>query len=75
LKPEGPVTVEPPQRAEKRIVIEDPSQPFLVIGYHRPDVTDPDDVVYDVISDILAGGRSSRLEKSLVKEKKLALYT
>lgn len=74
-KPEGPVTVEPVQRAEKRIVMDDPSQPFLIIGYHRPDVTDPDDVVYDVIADILAGGRSSRLNKSLVKEKKLALYT
>ncbi len=72
-KPEGPVTVEPPQREEKRIIMDDPSQPFLIIGYHRPDVNDPDDPVYDVINDILAGGRSSRLYTSLVKEKKLAL--
>jgi predicted Zn-dependent peptidase len=73
-KPEGPITVEPPQRAEKRLIMEDPSQPFLLIGWHRPDVTDPDDPVYDVINDILSGGRSSRLYKSLVKEKKLALF-
>lgn len=74
-KPEGPVTVEPPQRAEKRIIMEDPSQPFLVIGYHRPDINDPDDTAYEVLADVLGGGRSSRLYKSLVKEKKLALYT
>ena len=74
-KPEGPVTVEPPQRAEKRIIMDDPSQPFLVIGYHRPDINDPDDTAYEVLADVLGGGRSSRLYKSLVKEKKLALYT
>ena len=73
-KPEPVVTVEPPQRAEKRITMEDPAQPFMIIAYHRPDVTSPDDSVYDAIDDILGGGRSSRLYKSLVKEKKLALY-
>jgi len=72
-KPEGPITEEPPQRAEKRIIMEDPSQPFLLIGYHRPAVTDPDDAVYDALADILGGGRFSRLYKALVKEKKLAI--
>ena len=72
-KPEPPISVDPPQRAEKRMIMEDPSQPFLVIGYHRPAVTDKDDAVYSAISDILGGGRSSRLYKSLVKEKKLAM--
>lgn len=72
-KPEPPITVDPPQRAEKRMIMEDPSQPFLVISYHRPPVTDKDDSVYSAISDILGGGRSSRLYKSLVKEKKLAM--
>lgn len=73
-KPEPPVTVEPEQRSEKRIIMEDPAQPFLVIGYHRPDINDPDDPVFDAINDILGGGRSSRLYTALVKEKKLALY-
>ena len=72
-EPEPVVTVEPPQRAEKRIIMEDPAQPFLIIGYHRPDANDPDYSVYEALSDILGGGRSSRLYKSLVKEKKLAL--
>jgi predicted Zn-dependent peptidase len=72
-RPDPVVTVEPPQRAEKRFTMEDPTQPFMIIGYHRPDVTSPDDAVYDAISDVLGGGRSSRLYVSLVKEKKLAL--
>jgi predicted Zn-dependent peptidase len=67
------VTVEPPQRGERRLTLDDPSQPFLVIGYHRPSVMSPDDATYDAISDVLGGGRSSRLYKSLVKEKKLAV--
>jgi predicted Zn-dependent peptidase len=72
-KPEPPITVDPPQRAEKRMIMEDPSQPFLGIAYHRPAVTDKDDAVYTALADILGGGRSSRLYKSLVKEKKLAM--
>lgn len=67
------ITVEPPQRGEKRYNMEDPSQPFLIIGYHRPDVTSPDDPVYDAIAEVLGGGRSSRLYKSLVKEKQVAM--
>ncbi len=72
-KPGPVVTVEPPQRSEKRITMEDPSQPVLLIAYHRPDINDPDDVAYDALGDILAGGRSSRLYTALVKEKKLAV--
>ena len=70
----GPVaTEEPPQRAEKRIVMEDPSQPILLMGYHKGDVNHPDDAVFEAVSEVLAGGRSSRLYTSLVKEKKIAL--
>jgi len=70
----GPVvTEEPPQRAEKRIVMEDPSQPILFMGFHRGDVNDPDYAVYEALSELLAGGRSSRLYSALVKDKKIAL--
>jgi predicted Zn-dependent peptidase len=72
-KPEPPISVDPPQRAEKRMIMQDPSQPFLTIAYHRPAVIDRDDSVYTAIADILGGGRSSRLYTSLVKEKKLAM--
>ncbi len=68
------VSEEPPQRAEKRIIMEDPSQPFLVVAYHKPAFDDPENAVYDAIADIMGGGRSSRLHTSLVKEKKVAMY-
>jgi len=72
-KPGPVVTEEPPQRAEKRIVMEDPSQPILFMGFHRGDVNDPDYAVYEALSELLAGGRSSRLYTALVKEKRIAL--
>jgi len=67
------LTVEPPQNCEKRITIEDPSQPLLTLSFHKPDILHPDSRVYDVIQDILAGGKSSRLYRKLVKEDKSAL--
>ncbi len=73
-KPGPVVTVEPPQRAEKRILMEDPSQPFLLIGYHTGDINDPDHAVYEAITDVLADGRSSRIYKSLVTDKRLAVF-
>jgi len=72
-KPEPVETVEPPQWGERRVEVEDPSQPILLIGYHKPDINHPDNAVYDVLMDILGLGRTSRLYKSLVKEKKIAV--
>jgi len=70
--PEPLRTVEPPQIAEKIVTLIDPSQPFYIEGYHRPSGLDPDDAVYDSISDILSNGRVSRLYRSLVRDKKVA---
>jgi predicted Zn-dependent peptidase len=72
-KPGPVITQEPPQRSEKRLIMEDPSQPMLLIAYHKPDINDADHAAYEAVSDVLAGGRSSRLYKALVKEKKLAI--
>ena len=71
-KPEDMTTVEPPQFAEKTVVIRDPSQPIYIEGYHRPDYRDPDDAVYDAISDIMSNGRVSRLYRSLVRDQQIA---
>jgi len=73
-KPDPVETVEPPQLGERRVILEDPSQPFILIGYHKPDIHHPDDAVFDAITDIVGIGRTSRLYKSLVKEKKIAVY-
>lgn len=64
--------VEPPQIAEKSVVLRDQSQPLYIEGYHRPAVTHPDNAIYDVISDIMSKGRTSRLYRSLVRDKKIA---
>jgi predicted Zn-dependent peptidase len=71
-KPEPMTTVEPPQVAEKTVVVHEPTQPVYFEGYHRPSYHDPDDSVYDAISDILSNGRTGRLYRSLVRDRKIA---
>jgi predicted Zn-dependent peptidase len=71
-KPEEMTTVEPPQFAEKSIVIREQTQPFYLEGYHRPSYRDPDDAVYDAIGDIVSNGRVSRLYRSLVEQQQIA---
>jgi predicted Zn-dependent peptidase len=71
-KPEEMTTVEPPQFAEKSVVIREQTQPIYMEGYHRPSYRDPDDAVYDAISDIMSNGRVSRLYRSLVEQQQIA---
>jgi predicted Zn-dependent peptidase len=71
-KPEEMTTIEPKQFAEKTVVIREQTQPFFLEGYHRPDYKDPDDAVYDAISDIMSNGRVSRLYRSLVEQQQIA---
>ncbi len=72
-KPDLVETVEPPQSGQRRVVVEDPSQPWVVMGYHTPDINHADNAALEAMSDILGTGRTSRLYKSLVKEKKIAV--
>ncbi|MGP8175382.1 MAG: M16 family metallopeptidase [Terracidiphilus sp.] len=71
-KPEEMTTVEPKQFAEKTVAIREQTQPFFIEGYHRPNYRDPDDAVYDAISDIMSNGRVSRLYRSLVRDQRIA---
>jgi predicted Zn-dependent peptidase len=76
--PKGPLpeplrTVEPPQHAERSVILREASQPIYLEGYHRPAISDPDNAVYDVISDLMSKGRTSRLYKTLVRDKKIAV--
>jgi len=69
----GPLrTVEPKQVVERVITMPDESQPVYAEAYHKPAATDPDEAVFDVISDILSSGRTSRLYRNLVVDKKVA---
>jgi predicted Zn-dependent peptidase len=71
-KPEPLRTIEPVQTAEKSVTLSDPSQPVYMEGYHRPDANSPDDPIYDVIADVLSTGRTARLYRDLVRDKKIA---
>lgn len=65
-------TVEPKQGTERTVVAHEASQPIYLEGYHRPAASDPDDAAYNVMSGVLSQGRTSRLFRSLVRDKKLA---
>ena len=66
-------TVEPEQRGERRVYVEYDANPVLSIAYHKPAVGHPDQYVFDVIEAILSHGRTSRLYKSLIEEKRMAV--
>jgi len=74
-QPDERTTTEPPQNAERRVVLQDMSQPLYLEGYHRPDYRNPDDAVYDAIADLMSEGRTSRLYRALVRDKKIASYS
>jgi len=70
--PVPPVAVEePPQQGEKRIEVIGDAGAEVMIGYHKPTIPHPDELVFDVINMILSDGRTSRLHKKLVVEKQL----
>jgi predicted Zn-dependent peptidase len=73
--PSPVVTVEPIQEGPKIAQVAAQSQPIELIGYKRPSQYDKDDSVFDVISSILAGGRTGLLYKQLVRDKQIALET
>lgn len=65
-------TVEPPQKSERQVVLYETAQPFYAEGYKRPNYRHPDDPIYDAITDLMSNGRTSRLYRALVRDKKIA---
>jgi len=78
-EPPRPVhTEEPPQMGEKRItVIKKVSSPHIMMAYHVPETRSEDYYALDILSSILGDGKSSRLYRSIVSDKQLAvsIYT
>ncbi len=65
--------VEPEQTGERRIEMQkDVTTPYLYIAWKAPNAMDADYYALSLLNDILTGGRSSRLYKSLVDEKQAA---
>ena len=68
-----PISEEPEQSGERRVEVEFDANQKLIIGYHKPALPHFGDYVFDVIDILLSGGRTSRLYKVLVEEKKIAV--
>jgi zinc protease len=63
------------QKAERRATNYDKLAPLPLVGvaFRLPEPKDPDTPVFDVISQILSAGQSSRLYRSLVRDKQIAV--
>jgi len=74
-QPDEHTTTEPPQGSERRVELMEKAQPLYLEGYHRPDYRAKDDAVFDAITDLMSEGRTSRLYRALVRDKKIASFS
>jgi len=64
---------EPPQKGERRVALKKEAElPLLSMYYHVPNLQNSDGFALDLLSVILASGRSSRLHQDLVYNKRIA---
>jgi len=73
-RPEPPKvsSTEPEQRGERSVILKKEAQlPFILAFYHAPNLKSPDSFALDLLSVVLAGGRSSRLYHDLVYQQRL----
>ncbi len=67
--------VEPKQLGEKRVKVKQEAElPAVYAGYKVPTLTNKDSSALNVLQGILSSGKSSRLYRSLVYDKQIALY-
>jgi zinc protease len=72
-KPPAVECVAPALGREIRLVLEDRVElPRLYLAWHSPALFAGDDAELDLIADVLAGGKTSRLYRSLVYEQRIA---
>ncbi len=66
--------IDPKQTGERMAFVKKEAQlPYLVMGYHVPNLREPDSYALEVTAALLSAGKSSRLYRSLVREKRLVL--
>jgi zinc protease len=72
--PHEDVHPEPPQTAERRVEVKKPAATEkLVVGYHSPALGDFDHPALSLLSEVLFGGRASRVYRRLVRELEMAV--
>ena len=70
-----PTVTEPAQAQEKREIVFDNVQlPAVVEAYHIPKQGSPDFYAIQMLTNLLANGQSSRLNKALVDQQQIATY-
>jgi predicted Zn-dependent peptidase len=73
-KPRDVHTVEPEQKGEKTVFVDrDVPTPNLLFAYHVPQSGTDEYYALDLLESILSSGKTSRLYKSIVDEKQLAI--
>jgi len=71
--PDPPLEAEPEQTAERRLDLIKLTPTWkLNLGYRSPALGHPDHLPLSVLSEVLFGGRSSRLVKALVRDREMA---
>lgn len=70
--PAKQIPAEPVQTEERRLTVERPVPlDSLFMVFHMCDRYDPDYFAFDILSDILSNGQSSRLTQRLIKERRI----
>ncbi len=73
-KPPVVTEVEPPQDGVRRVEMRHAANlPAFELAYHVPNLSDADSYALEVASELLADGKSSRLYKKLVVEKRMVV--
>ena len=66
---------EPPQQGERRVSLKKEAEfPVLIMNYHAPGVGHEDSYALDVLEMVLSRGRTSRLYRDLVYDRRIARY-
>ncbi|MDH5718070.1 MAG: insulinase family protein [Spirochaetia bacterium] len=73
-EPEFPPIEFEKQLGKKTAVLTAENTPYLITGWHKPDINHADDIVFEVLEKLLTDGQTSRLTKRLVLDEKLASY-
>ena len=73
-KPRKIHTIEPEQKGEKEVFVKrDIPSPYILMAYHIPQSGSEEYYAVDLLESILSSGKTSRLYKSIVDEKQLAI--
>ena len=68
--------IEPPQEGERRVILRHAANlPAFEESFHVPNLKSPDAYPLEVLAEVLADGKSSRLYQDLVIEKRLVVGT